>query len=215
MSEIFVSHGAKDVKIRRFFSDIFSITNVRGVFKEIEGFRTPQAWIEIQNDIQLSRAIFVLLGPHVQEIKHTRDWVVWESAIGSPMRKEIWVFEPYEHLGKIDVIIPHVDHYMIFQQTKEYQDYIKQIIEAYDTSQVLPATLIGGITGGLLLGPLGALSGAIAGGIIADPLRNKPPGLPFKCEKCFVEYRIHSRSEHIRCPTCNTWYRIDWGKIEK
>lgn len=94
----------------------FSITNVRGVFKEIEGFRTPQAWIEIQNDIQLSRAIFVLLGPHVQEIKHTRDWVVWESAIGSPMRKEIWVFEPYEHLGKIDVIIPHVDHYMIFQE---------------------------------------------------------------------------------------------------
>jgi len=156
MSQIFVSHSARDEEIVNFFAKIFSVTNVKGVFKEIEGFRNPQAWVEIQNDIQLSKAIFVLLGPHVQEIKHTRDWVVWESALGSPMRKEIWVFEPYESLGKIDVIIPHVDHYMIFQQTKEYRDYIRRIIEAYDISPVLPATLVGGIIGGAILGPPGS-----------------------------------------------------------
>lgn len=206
MARIFISHSREDTDIVNFFGTICDTTQVKKILKEIEGFRTPEKWAEIQNDIQFSKAIFVILGPHVQEIRPTRDWVVWESALASPMRKDIWVFEPYESLGNIDVIIPHVDHYMVFQQTKDYQEYIKRIIESYDDSAVLPAAA----AGGLLFGPLGILGGAL----IADPSRNRPPGEPITCVKCQVSYHIHMRLDVIRCPACNTWLKIDWKSIE-
>lgn len=207
MAQIFVSHSAEDEEIKKFFGTLFGTTNVKATYKEIEGFSTPEAWLEIQNDIQRSKAIFVLLGPNVQKIQHTRDWVVWESAMASPMRKDIWVFEPYEGLGKIDVIIPHVDHYMVYQQTKDFQDYIRQIIESYDDFQVLQTALTVALLG---RGPIRSLIGASIGASIADPSRKRPKGVTIECCDCHVSYSIHMRLDNIRCPACNSWLQINW-----
>lgn len=217
MAQIFVSHSAEDKEINGFFRSIFDITNVEAVYKEIWGFRTPEAGLEIQNDIRRSKAIFVLLGPNVQRIPHTRDWVVWESAIASPMRKDIWVFEPHERLGEIDVIIPHVDHYIVYQQTKDCQDYIRQIIESYDDSPVLLTALVAGaalgqLTEDDLLDDL--LDASLIGVPLADPSEKRPKGVPIKCAKCQVSYRIHTHLDTIRCPACNSWLQINREYLE-
>jgi len=167
---------------------------------------TPEAGLDIQNDIQRSKAIFVLLGPNVQRIRHTRDWVVWESAIASPLHKDIWVFEPHERLGEIDVIIPHVDHYMVYQQTKDYQEYIRQIIESYDDSQVLPNALE--------VAALGGLRKDLIRVLMADPSEKRPNGAPIKCPKCQVSYRLHTHLDTIRCPPCNSRFQINRGFLE-
>ncbi len=216
MAQIFVSHSADDKEIKGFFGTIFAITNVKAIYKEIGGFSTPEAGLDIQNDIQHSKAIFVLLGPNVQRIRHTRDWVVWESAIASPMHKDIWVFEPHERLGEIDVIIPHVDHYMVYQQTKDYQEYIRQIIESYDDSQVLPTALVGAALWQLTEKTL--LDAFLIDALIADPSEKRPRGVPIKCPKCQVSHRLHTLHTHldtIRCPACNSQFHIKEGIVHE
>ena len=179
----------------------------------------PEAWVDIQRDIAYSNAIFILLSQNVQIIKHTRDWVVWESALASHMGKDIWLFEPLNFVGLIDVVIPHVDHYLIYEQKDEYQNYIKQIIESYDDSQVLPATIIGGAVGALaevILTDdnhppvLGGLLGGIGGASLADPSKKRPKGIPIRCSNCNAFYNIHMRFEKIRCPACNVILKLNW-----
>ena len=228
MGQIFISHSRKDKEIRNNFAILFGTTRVKGIFKEIEGFNSRDASGEIENDIRESAAIFILLGPYLNKIHHTRDWVVWESAIARPMRKDIWVFEPYDYLGKINVIIPHVDHYVVYNKSDEFQKLICAIIESYDDAEVLPTTLGGSVGGAALGGAIGAaidsllskgesppIWGAILGGALggvlggvtgatqSDPARNRPLGLPIKCPKCEQSYRIHTNIAEIRCPCCN------------
>jgi len=222
MAQIFVSHSKEDEKIVKFFGTIFGSTQVKAIYKEFEGFKDPEAWVDIQRDISRSNAIFILLSENVQSIRHTRDWVVWESALASPMRKDIWLFEPFEVVGSIDVIIPHVDHYFVYEQKNEYQTYIKKIVESYDDSQVLPATLIGAgigaicetlITKGKRPPILGTIVGGIGGTLLADPSKKRPKGIPVKCSSCNALYNVHMRLDKIRCPICNAVLGLDWSVL--
>lgn len=232
MSQIFVSHSKRDDSIVNYFGKLFGTTRVKGIFKEIEGFKSRPYWNEVQNDVQQSAAIFILLGPNIQNLFHTRDWTVWESATASAIRKDIWVFEPYEYLGKINVIIPHVDHYMIYQETNQYQNYIRKVIESYDDADILPSTLRGTFVGGAggfvgevligkgkkppLLGPaIGAIIGGFVAAMAADPSRNRPYGIQIKCLECESTYQIHMKMPEIRCPICNAILNIDWDTYEK
>jgi len=230
IGQIFISHSRKDKEIVNFFGTLFGSTRVKGVFKEIEGFKSDEEYQEIQNDIQKSSAIFILLGENVQNLKHTRDWVVWESAIASTIGKEIWIFEPMALLGKIDVIFPHLDHYLIYKFNQDYQNYIREIIESYDDADVLPAVVAGGSLGGFggtiaeallskgeKLSGLGTLIGiGIVGtlaGFLADPSRKRPSGILIRCSECKNKYRIHIKIPKIRCPICNALLVLNWDKI--
>lgn len=230
IGQIFISHSRKDKEIVNFFGTLFGSTRVKGVFKEIEGFKSDEEYQEIQNDIQKSSAIFILLGENVQNLKHTRDWVVWESAIASTIGKEIWIFEPIELLGKIDVIFPHLDHYLIYKVNQDYQNYIRDIIESYDDADVLPAVFTGSSFGGLggtvaealfskeeKLSGIGTLLGIGIGGAIAsflaDPSRKRPSGILIRCSECKNKYRIHIKIPKIRCPICNAMLVLNWDRI--
>jgi len=232
IGQIFISHSRRDEEIVNYFGKLFGSTRVKGVFKEIEGFKSGEQSEEIQNDIQNSTAIFILLGENVQKLKHTRDWVVWESAIAKATDKEIWVFEPLAFLGKIDVIIPYANHYMAYIINEGYQVYIRNIIESYDDADVLSAAVAGGFIGGGLgtltealfskdeeLSGIGTLLGAAIGsgalGYWADPSRKCPPGILIKCPECKNRYRIHMKIPKWRCPICNVILTLDWNKIEK
>lgn len=149
--------------------------------------------------------------------------MVWESALASPMGKDIWLFEPFESVGSIDIIIPHVDHYIIYEQKDKYQTYIKKIIESYDDSQVLPATIIGGAIGALgeiiLTNDehppvLGGLLGSIGGAFLADPSKKRPKGVPVRCNNCNALYKIHMKRDKIRCPVCNAILSLNWAYLK-
>lgn len=227
MTSIFVSHSQKDTKIRDFFGTVFATTKVKAIFKEIEGFSSTSQSSEIKRNIQDSKAVFILLGKYVQKLSHTRDWVISESGIAEATDKDIWVFEPLSLLGKIDVIIPHLNHYAIYKMDDHYRQYFRKIVNYYDQSDHLPAALIGGAVGGLTgtlieaLIPkksgftgIGALIGALLGGtgglIWADSTRKQPSGRSFKCPQCENSYIIHMELKKIRCPICNSILKINW-----
>jgi len=202
MAQIFVSHSQRDTSIKKFFVEIFSVSTIKGVFKEIEGFSTIPSF-EIQRDIENSQTVFLLLGPHLNELKHTRDWVVWEMGVASEAKKEIWVFEPLNFYGKIDIIVPQLSHYVPYRETNEFKRYIKSIIESYDDVPLLKSVLRGGTIGGLLKGLEGAVIGSLADAILTDPSRKRPIGFPVRCNKCKSLYRLHFKIRLLRCPVCN------------
>ena len=83
MAQIFVSHSQRDEDLKNFFSNAFAPTNVRAIYEEFEKIiRGGVTSEQIARDIENSRAVFVILSQNVQNIPHTRDWVVWEAGVG-------------------------------------------------------------------------------------------------------------------------------------
>lgn len=137
MAQIFISHSKNDKEIIHFLLEAFAGTKVKPHLEELEK-EVPSGVTaqKIEKDIQVSNAVFVLLSENVEHLKHTRDWVTWEC--GAAMNKPIWVFEPYESLGRISIVVPRFNHYALFQLTDEWRKYLREIIESYDDSHVLP-----------------------------------------------------------------------------
>ena len=219
MAQIFVSHSAKDRDLVNFFSNAFAGTKVKAIFEEfekIEGKITPS---KVMRDIENSNAIFVILSKNVQNIPHTRDWVVWETGVAK--NRDIWVFEPYSQFGEISVVIPFLRNYVIFATNDPWLGYIRRIIESYDDSHILPTVLITTLTGagiGAALSDknktkgvfLGGSVGAITGLAISEKLKERPMGLRVRCKSCSLLYNIHIPQETkiFRCPVCNKYWQI-------
>lgn len=82
MAHIFISHSGKDKDLRDFFSNAFAGTKVKAIFEEFEKILIGKVTSEqIARDIENSKAVFVILSQNVQDIPHTRDWVVCETGV--------------------------------------------------------------------------------------------------------------------------------------
>jgi hypothetical protein len=207
MAQIFISHSKNDKDLIHFFLEAFAGTKVKPHLEELEKeLPTGINAQKIQQDIQDSNAVFVLLSENVESLKHTRDWVNWEC--GTAINKDIWIFEPFNSLGKISVVIPRFDHYALFTLTEDWRKYLLAIIESYDDSHVLE-TLAIPTAGGALLNEKDRMTGAAFGfglGLFTLLLQNMsktPLGISVRCGNCNSNYRIHQFG-NFRCAICNT-----------
>lgn len=213
MAQIFISHSKRDKDLRNFFSNAFAGTKVEAIFEEFEEILTGKITSDkIARDIENSKAIFVILSSNVENIPHTRDWVVWET--GMAKNRDIWVFEPYPQLGRISVVTPYLRHYVVFDLNDAWLGYIRRIIESYDDSHVLPTLMGTGGIGALLaekdkIG--GAALGTLVGLAISDKSNERPMGIGVECSNCSSSYNIHIPQglELFRCPVCNTYLKIE------
>ncbi|MCC7017845.1 MAG: hypothetical protein IT564_11650 [Rhodospirillales bacterium] len=203
MAQIFVSHSARDRDLVDFFSRLAARSKVRFVFEELEKLLSGAVTAgKIRADIEASNAVFLLLSHNVQAIPHTRDWVIWESGVSH--NKDIWVFEPLADFGRISVVTPFLRHYVIYEPSDTHFPYISQVVSSYDDSGVLPAMAASGGLGAAF-GGAGAVVGAIAGAILANPARSRPTGISTACPHCSSSYSVHlpERLKTFRCPVCN------------
>ena len=209
MAQIFVSHSQRDEEIISFFLKAFAGTNVKPILQEFE--KEPPSGItaeEITRNIEKSNAVFVLLSERVETLEHTRDWIVWES--GRARNKDIWVFEPFESLHRIKVVIPHFKHYARFVKTGDWRKYLRSVIESYDDSHVI-TTLSAGAGIGAALNEKDRGEGAAVGlmvsiaGLILHSVTKPSFGYPVRCLKCPSNYSIHLPDgvTEFRCPNCN------------
>src|SRR5262245_14953992 len=112
MAQIFISHSSKDKDLVAFVSKAFAATQVKAVFAEFEAIlKGPVTAQSIAQDIRLSNAVFVLLGRSVESLKHTRDWVGWESGVAAGVametNKDVWVLESITEMDSFSIVIPH------------------------------------------------------------------------------------------------------------
>ena len=206
MAQIFISHSKLDKEFIHFFLEAFAGTRVKPHLEELEeelpsGINAQR----IERDVQASNAVFVLLSENVEGLKHTRDWINWEC--GTAFNKPIWVFEPIEASEKITIIIPHLNHYALFEKNEEWRKYLRLIIESYDDSNVLP-TLSVAAGSGALLNEKDRWSGGVWGfgvglvGLLLKNLSNPSFGISIQCWNCNSNYKIHHKG-FFRCPVCN------------
>lgn len=208
MAKIFISHSAKDESIKNFFLQAFAGTNVKPLFEEFEQ-EVPSGVNaqKIEADIRASNAVFVLLSKNTNSLTHTRDWIAWEQRTGSLNNKEVWIFEPAEAIGQLDVIFPTLNHYFVYEQTDESRKLIRTVISYYDDTHVLPVIAASAASGAALNEKdrgTGAWIGALVGiaGLAVRSLTQQKLGLPVKCFKCLSIYNIY-RTGQFRCPVCN------------
>jgi hypothetical protein len=214
VAQIFISHSAKDRPILDFINRAFASAKVEAKYEEIEaileGRRTAQ---QIVADIARSNAVFILLGENVEKIRHTQQWVLWESGVAGAANKDIWVFEAIADHGKLSVLIPHLHHHVCFDYSDPWLVYIRAIISSYDDSHVLPAISAGVATGIATENPLaGLLAGGIAALLLAGNKQGPPAGLMIRCTGCNSIYRIHRDPAWnvMRCPVCNGWLQLQF-----
>ncbi len=206
MAQIFISHSQKDKGFVHFLLEAFAGTKVKPFLEELE--KEPPTGITamgVEQNIQSSNAVIVLLSENVENLKNTRDWINWECGVAR--NKDIWVFEPFESFGKIKVVVPQFNHYVLFERTDEWRNYLRSIIESYDDSHVIPA-LAATAGGGALLNDKDRSSGAVAGlavglaGLLLQNLSKPSFGVDVRCWKCSSNYKIH-RYGNFRCVVCN------------
>lgn len=226
MAQIFISHSQKDKEIISLFTKAFSVTSVISKFEELEklcGQKIDQE--NIRNDIKRSGAVFILLSENVNNIPHTRDWITWESGVAS--NKDVWVFELKDDFNKIKVLIPKINHFVVFNITDGWIPYIRKIIESYDKPP-LRSTVLKGTAMGLGVSALvnqsvrkkadrkeNNLAGAFIGGVgallVSLTGKERPNGTEIMCKSCGSSYRLHiviNDGARFRCPVCNHIYRI-------
>jgi len=153
VAQIFVSHSNKDRELVDVFARAFASTKVRAVYEEFESIlHGPATAQRITGHIAQANAVFIVLGRNVEQLKHTRDWVAFESGVaaGSALQsnKDVWVFEAIADTDSLSVVIPRLRHYVCFDHKDERsQAYLTQIINSYDDSHVLTAMAAGGLAG--------------------------------------------------------------------
>jgi hypothetical protein len=206
MAQIFISHSRADKPMIHFLLEAFAGTKVKPHLEELETeVPTGVTAARIRRNIEGSNAIIMLLSETVEQLKHTRDWINWECGVA--VNKQIMVLEPFESLGRVRVVVPRFDHYVLYDRTELWRKYLRSIIETFDDSHVLP-TLAATTGGGALLNEKdrggGAATGFLIGlaGLILDSATKPSYGIQVNCWKCFSTYKVH-RYGNFRCAVCN------------
>lgn len=216
MAEIFISHSQLDDDLKNFFAKVFSTTaNVKAIWEEYEKIINlePITSEKIKEDIKRSNAVFIILSQNIENNQHTRGWINWESGVASAYNRDIWVFEPFEQLGKNTTIVPHLSHYVLFEINDPWFSYINQIINSYNDLNVFTSM----VTKLTELTTLGGLAGAT----IADKSNGRPTGIEIKCNNCSSIYNIHFpilkeySQFNFRCPICNKTLSLPYGILKK
>lgn len=217
MSKIFLSHSKQDEESKNLFFRGFSGSGIGCILKEYETTSPPGSLPgqinrnmaeQIENDIMMSFAIFVVLSRTVQALPNTTHWIVWECGQGKAKKKLIWIFEPFETFGEITITIPHFTHYVHFQADDYWQRFIRRVAASYDDKPVIATG--GGLAG---LWMIGGLLGAIIGGVAGYLLSNKiecPKGFSVTCDGCFLSYEVYlpGGKGNFRCANCNKMWSI-------
>lgn len=207
MARIFISHSRQDEDILSLFLRAFKGTGVNDIYREFENPVPVGAIAEIiGRDIEFSSAVFVLLSESVERLPFTRDWVLYECGAAGIKQKPVWVFEPYESLGRISVTIPRFEHYVRFKTDRQNREvwrrYIRDIAASYSDDPWLAKAglaILGGLMGGWPI----AIGGFLLGSVLA-PSVDHPAGYSTGCPQCQRRFVVHlpSPSDAFRCPAC-------------
>lgn len=129
--QIFLSHSKHDKKIRNFFMASFS--QVDGIIPQTMEFgeTLPPPWTHIKDEMEKSKAVFILLGEGVVESGiHTQNWISFEVGLACALKKDVWVFE--QRNVDVHFPIPYLNYYFHYDpENDESLMKIREIIRLY------------------------------------------------------------------------------------
>jgi len=176
MGIIFVSHSQYDTNIRNFFGNIIgSVKGMNPLFMEFENIERYPAQVTKENiGNEDTRAVFVLLGPNITGTEYTRSWVAFEVGVATALKKDIWVFEPFNE--NIMFPVPFLNHYVLYELgNRDYFNFTKEIVSIYKRTSLF--------------------------GLRKSIIEYMSPH-PITCDYCKASYTLHSRVRSFKCPVC-------------
>lgn len=207
LADIFISHSKRDAETIAAFCNVFARTNIRAILAEFENYAVPP-WLQIRNYVQQSSAVFLLLSPHLSGTAYTQNWVSYEVGLACALNKPVWVYEHWQ--DPVHFPVPYLTDYVLYEpQSREHLNAIKHLVERYDPSPSLAGMALGGLIGAALSGGPGAGLGAMIG---AAAFQRRAEGCPLRCPhlNCGVQFRLHTWTERLQCPSCRQDVHVNW-----
>ena len=217
MVYVFISHSKKDTELVKIINHNFRSVDVVPLFMEF----TPESeplYKKIEENVDLSEAVFLFLTPNVISSDYTKNWITFEVGLAKKANKPVFVVEDF--ISKVHFPVPYLTDYVLYEPAK-VEDWIglqkilqkiKRVVE--DNKLLLGLTGAGAILGGLIDRSIrGILIGGMAGMIFAgilnalqSPIRVN--SIRTKCTKCGIEFNFYSKFSVFPCPSCRTELRF-------
>ena len=140
MTSVFVSHSKDDIKIRKFFAEIFANIGLKANFMEWKDLTGKYAGDIISRMIRAewmsgydTKALFVLLGngvsrPMTNTPQYTHNWISFEAGAAASCLKPVWVFEDFKN--NVNFPIPFVTDYIKYNlDSKEDLQFLSRLFQ--------------------------------------------------------------------------------------
>lgn len=182
---LFMSHTKLDKKFCDKFDTVVARVGIKVFRSELEKIEPP-AWKTIKEQIEASRAVFLLVGEKLVEAqamsetskktrgkwKHTQNWIAYELGLACEKGIDVWVMCDGV---KINFPVPYLNNYAIYGiNTKAQFDYWRTVLEDYKRGA-------------------------------SYPIGEGDRSLTCPYETCRAEFNLHSmvyKEGEIICPTC-------------
>ena len=216
MAQVFISHSRHDRELVNNIKAIIENLGHQAYLYEYEAHpydSSPDT--EIMNEIRKSDLVFTFLTRNVDDMPHTKSWVISEVAIARDANKRTFVFE-YEN-EFVSFPLPYLTDYMILDKHSVQDILTVQRIAKKSLPQTgLPPEVGGGVLGVILgapFGPLGILFGGLGGAWLGSTLRpSGTPEIPFliaRCLWCGMQYNYYSPwVKKFPCPKCRRYLEL-------
>lgn len=199
VDQIFISHSSKDIDIINFFLEKFSGSGIKPILMEYEKGENNRKLTAnyIIEEIQRSKAVFVILTQNITKYEHTQNWVAFEIGVAAARRPQIPVIVFREQ--EVNFPVPFLTHYFSQPLTRNNQLIIEK--HSMSASQPSSSTL-------QLNFILGKLYESIIDFIIkGDPKSLISMELHNQCPYCLLKFQYYGwsdkdKDDDIKCPCC-------------
>lgn len=117
-NQIFFAHSKDDRELLDELAIPFAHTDISQFQAGFEDIEEPVSE-SIKEQIQNSRALFVILGENAQEKQHTKIWIAWEVGIAIQNQIDVWVLNDIN--WPIRMPIPSITDYLLWDREDEDQ----------------------------------------------------------------------------------------------
>jgi hypothetical protein len=134
--KIFISHTQKDVEFLNIFDSVCARVGIDAFRSELERIKLP-AWQTIRDEIQKSRALFLLIGKelvkaqdsHNYSWEFTQNWIAFEIGVACDRGIDVWVVCDDE---LINFPVPYLNNYLtVSPRHKESFDFLVENLDMY------------------------------------------------------------------------------------
>lgn len=127
-SQVFISHSRKDEEHLLQLDRVFGKAEI-GQYRANFEDQSPPVSEDLKQEINRSRAMFVVLGPNAEAATHTMIWIGWEAGIATQQGIPVWILEDVH--SKVEMPIPSLTHYVFWNSKEESQQkLLRDLIES-------------------------------------------------------------------------------------
>ena len=134
--QVFVSLSRQDKETGKRFDTIASKENVIVFKQEYEAQNVPPAWQTVRDALSVSKALFLLVGPKLVEIKKSggadwsqvQSWMWYELGVAASLNLDVWVI--CDNKVAINFPVPYLNNYSLGIETKA-NGYEAKILRSY------------------------------------------------------------------------------------